>query len=125
VGKRRTIALSLLTIFGWLMIAPLFAPDAEASLPPCCRRHGKHHCMMQMMQRLSGNQPGFTSVSEKCPCVPAVAGAIHSSKYKPEAGEQFYADVVRRPACAAQTEALYRVSFLRSNQKRGPPAPLA
>lgn len=122
---RRTIALALMMIFSWTLIAPLFGPYAEANLPPCCRRHGKHHCMMRMMERFSGNQAGFTSVSEKCPCSPASTCAVHSPTYKSETGNQVYADVVHHPSCAPQTEALYRASFLASHQKRGPPSPLA
>ena len=118
---RRTIALSLLMIFGWSLMAPLFAPDAEANLPSCCRRNGKHHCMMHLMERLSGKQSGIASVSEKCPCMPASTGAIHSASYKPEPGARFYGEVARHPSRAPQTEAQYRLSFLRSRQKRGPP----
>jgi hypothetical protein len=121
---RRTIALALTMVFSLMLIAPIFGPDADANLPPCCRRNGKHHCMMRMMERLSGNQKGFTSVSEKCPCLPVSTCAAHSPTYKPEAGSQFYAEVVRHPSCAPQTEARYRISFLGSHQKRGPPAPL-
>ena len=61
---RRTIALALMMAFSWTLIAPIFGPDADANLPPCCRRHGKHHCMMRMMERFGGNQTGFTSVRE-------------------------------------------------------------
>ena len=122
---RRMIALALTMMFGWMLIAPIFGPDADANLPPCCRRNGKHHCMMRRMERLSGNQKGFTSVSEKCPCLPASACAVHSPTYEPEAGERFYAEVVRHPAFAPQTKALCRISFLRSHPKRGPPSPLA
>ncbi len=122
---RRTIALALMMAFSWTLIAPIFGPDADANLPPCCRRHGKHHCMMRMMERFGGNQTGFTSVFEKCPCFPVSTCAVHSRAYKPETGKQIYAEAVRRPSSAPQTEALYRVSFLRSHQKRGPPSPLA
>jgi hypothetical protein len=122
---RRTIALALTVLFCWTLIAPIFGPGAEANLPPCCRRNGKHHCMMRMMQRLSGNQKGFTSVTETCPCQPASTCAVHSPVFKPEAGSRFYAQVARRAAPAARTEAFCRSAFLRSNPKRGPPSPLA
>jgi hypothetical protein len=122
---RRAIAFSLMVLFSLTLIAPLFAPDADANLPACCRRNGKHHCMMRMMERTAGNQRGFTTITEKCPCGPASACAVHSPTYKPKAREEFYAEVVRHPARAPQTEALYRISFLRSRQKRGPPTPLA
>ena len=120
---RRTIALSLVLIFGWLLTAPLFVPDAEAGLPACCRRNGKHHCMMQSMHPPGGKSAGFASVAEKCPCMPDCTGAVHAAKDMPEAGQQFYAEVVFHPAYARQTEAFFRVSLLRSHQKRGPPYP--
>jgi hypothetical protein len=122
---RRSIALSLLMIFSWMLIAPLLAPDAEAALPACCRRNGKHHCMMGGMEQTGGKDTGLTSVSAKCPCVPSSTAAVHAPTYKPEAGTQFYAEIVRHPACAPQTEARFRISFLRSHQRRGPPSPLA
>lgn len=122
---RRIIALSLTIIFSWMLMAPLFGPDADANLPPCCRRNGKHHCMMRMMQRLSGNRKGFTAVSERCPCLPASTCAVYSPTYDPRAAQQFYAEDVSHPACGPQTQARYRLFVLRSHQKRGPPSPLA
>jgi hypothetical protein len=122
---RRVIALSLMMLFSWTLIAPFFAPNADANLPACCRKNGKHHCMMRMMERRGGLQKGFTSVSEKCPCFPVSTCAIYSPIFKPEAEGQFSADVVRHPAIAPQSEVFYRISFLRSHQKRGPPIPLA
>lgn len=122
---RRTITISLLMIFSWMLIAPFFAPDAEASLPACCRRNGKHHCTMRMMGRNAGNQKGFSTVTEKCPYQTASTCAAHSSTLAPEAGKRYYAEVGLHPACVAQPDALFRISFHRSHQKRGPPAPLA
>jgi hypothetical protein len=122
---RRTIALALTALFCWTLIAPVFWPGADANLPPCCRRNGKHHCMMRMMGQLGGKGKGFTSVSEKCPCEPASTCAVYSPVFKPEAGKPFYTQVVRRPAPAPRTEVLYRIAFLRSHPKRGPPTPLA
>jgi len=122
---RRAIAFSMLLLFSWTLMAPLFAPDADASLPACCRRHGKHHCNMGAMAGQTHGQRGFTTVAEKCPCRPSSASAVHSPNFKPEASGLLYAEVVSHPARAPQTEALYRLSLLRSHQKRGPPTPLA
>lgn len=126
LGMRRALSLSLLMMFSWMLIAPLLAPDADANLPACCRGKGKHHChcMMSRMGRLSGNQKGFTAVSEKCPCGPAVPCAVHSATFKPEARARFYSEAVPSPARVALAEARPRLSFLRSHQRRGPPAPL-
>ncbi|MGA9062724.1 MAG: hypothetical protein WB341_13785 [Terracidiphilus sp.] len=122
---RRTIALALVMIFGWTPIAPVFGPDADANLPPCCRRHGKHHCMMRMMEQLGGNRPDFTSVTEKCPYWPVSTCAVHSVIYKPPEGQTFCAGGARRAASATRPEARPRLFFLRGNPKRGPPIPLA
>ncbi len=55
-----------------LWSAPLLAAMAAGSgrnLPACCRRNGKHHCMMpeqsSRSQRLPSPRP-----HEKCPCFP-------------------------------------------------------
>jgi hypothetical protein len=122
---RRAVSLSLLLVFSWMLIAPPVAQDAEANLPACCRGNGKHHCAMRGTMRLAGSQRGFTSVSEKCPYVPASTCAVHSATFKPETGARLFATVVFSPVCAAQVEAVYRDSFHRSHPKRGPPALLA
>lgn len=119
---RRATALSLLIFFGWTLIAPLCAPDAEAHLPACCRRHGKHHCSMGA---LGSGERGLPTLQEKCPRSPASASAVHSPTFKPEAAELFQTEDVSLSARAPQTEALYRISALLSHQKRGPPSPLA
>ena len=64
---RRAIAISLMMLFSWTLMAPLFVPDADASLPACCRRNGKHHCNMARMSGQADGQRGFTTVAEKCP----------------------------------------------------------
>ena len=122
---RRAIAHSLLVTFSLLLIAPLFAPDAEANLPACCRRAGKHHCMMRSVETSGSKEAGFTLVHEKCPCLPESTGAVHSVKYIPEAGQRFYAEVLFHPGYVPHTSARSRMSFLRSHQRRGPPSPLA
>jgi hypothetical protein len=124
MAMRRTIALALTMIFSWMLIAPAFGSDAGAKLPPCCRRNGKHHCMMRMEQ-FSGKRKGFTEVSEKCPCLPASTCAVYSPIFHPKIKQQFDAEVTRRPVHPALSEAFYRVFFLRGNPKRGPPSPLA
>jgi hypothetical protein len=122
---RRAISLSLLLVFSWMLIAPLVAPDSETNLPACCRSHGKHHCNMRRMMRLGGSEKGFSTISEKCPFWPASTCAVHSASFAPETGRRFFAAVVSGPVSAAQAETTYRISLLRSHQKRGPPAPLA
>jgi hypothetical protein len=118
---RRVLALPLLLVFSWMLIAPAFGPDADANLPACCRRGGKHHCTMHRMGQIGGSQKGFTSVSEKCPYCPASTCAVAPVTYKPETGNALYIKLVSMPARASRTKVLYRISLFRSHQKRGPP----
>ena len=79
---RRVLAITLLIAFASPLIVPLFAAtaDPEASLPPCCRSHGKHHCAMMHMMLGANRGPAFTT--PPCPLyptainLPAVATAI-------------------------------------------------
>jgi hypothetical protein len=120
---RRRISLALLTVFSWMLIVPFLGPDAEATLPPCCRRNGKHHCAMCLARQ--SDAPGFATISEKCPCQPVRAGAVHSPTYKQRVVEDFSAAVVCHRTGEPQGQALYRLCFLRDHHKRGPPTPLA
>jgi hypothetical protein len=121
---RRGIALALMMIFSSLLMTPLFAPDADANLPACCRRHGTHHCMMRMSE--NSDNPGFSSVSEKCPCFPAATGAVHSTQFQPEAGRQLYAAGLRESLIAPHTQVHFYSAVQSIHYKRGPPTtPLA
>jgi len=124
---RRAIAMFMLLLFGSFVGAPLFAAvyGSQNGLAACCKRDGKHHCMMQMME----GDPGTTQVSappEKCPFFPHTwqVTQVHSPSLAPSPAGAFYAAVQSHPACHAQSEAQRRISFDRSRQKRGPPAAL-
>jgi len=121
---RRAIAISLMMFFSWALIAPLITLDAEANhCTCCCCRNGKHRCICRMhrMEQKAGNQKGFTTVAEKCPCSPASVCTVYSPTCKPESAGVFYAEIAFHPARAPQSEAFSHISFLRSHPKRGPP----
>ncbi len=119
---RRILAISLLLLLGLPLVAPLFADGAaEASVPACCRRDGKHHCMMMQMESQSGDGVRLAAVRERCPYCPTVPVTPHLD-FAMDAGETTICSaVVSHPCGVAQTEARLRISFDRSRQKRGPP----
>jgi hypothetical protein len=119
---RRAVALALMLILSSLLMAPLFASDPEANLPACCRRHGKHHCMMSE-QRDGGS--GFAAVREKCPFFPAICCASHSTQLRPEAARHFEPVTLHATLGAAVVQGGFRLCSPRSHRKRGPPSPLA
>ncbi|HTV16047.1 MAG TPA: hypothetical protein VME68_15105 [Acidobacteriaceae bacterium] len=120
---RRALAIFLLVGFSLPLIAPLLAstPDG-ASLPACCRRNGKHHCMMGAAAM--GNAPSRdATVAERCPyalfsgvtlMLPHALAATHRPIES--------ADLAGPAATVREALTGYRISADRTRQKRGPPS---
>jgi hypothetical protein len=118
---RRAVSLTLLALFSWMLMAPLFASDAEAALPPCCRRHGKHHCMMQRLHAMSGQPGGPPAVQEHCPCQPSGGGAVQSRMYAAVAPRRLDAHMAQPAPLPERRETPRQPFFIRNHPKRGPP----
>ena len=118
----RTLSAILLTIvMGLPMAMPLFA-SGETALPACCRRDGKHHCMgKSMLQMDIGTTPAVSAAQSKCPQFPKMLGVSSHSQLGLSTSTAVFAGIVSHPALSPQTLSNYRVSLLRSHQKRGPP----
>jgi hypothetical protein len=128
--RRFAAVLLLLLTFGSFMSAPLFAfsSNRQGNLPICCRNNGQHHCMASMGMDQESDSPtvNISAPIEKCPMFPKAILTGTATRHLctlPSSGT-FYAALRSHPACAPQTEARYRISFLRARQKRGPPAVL-
>lgn len=121
---RRSIALVLAIVFSSLLILPAFAGLTESNLPACCRKGGKHHCAMSMMEIPAPSGPTFSN-GEKCPCFPRFTVATHVETFAPPLSYAVFAGLVKHPAVQAQTQAAYRISYDRSRHKRGPPSLLS
>jgi hypothetical protein len=124
---RKLIAIALLAVFGLPVASPLFAlaPKSESNLPACCRRNGKHHCMMDMAERnqLLGDRSGFSAPLEKCPYSPAAILSLHHTvDFMPGSGQSICASLVSHPSGVAQTECKLRIARDKARGKRGPPA---
>lgn len=126
---RRLLAIMIAVLIGLPAISPLFAlSDAgDTSRPACCRRDGKHHCMLMEMETSSpGPQSGMSvkavTVSERCPYgLKSLPGTSHPD-WTLQTAEAIFAGIVAHPSIAPQTESKRRISADRSRQKRGPPA---
>ncbi|WP_263366573.1 hypothetical protein [Edaphobacter bradus] len=123
---RKLLSILLLAAFGLPFVSPLFAlgADGGGSLPVCCRRNGKHHCMMSTGERstLASHDPQFRAPAEKCPYFPQALAAAHTNLYTAPTADVISAGLVSHPAGVAQTESKWRISRDRSRQKRGPPS---
>jgi hypothetical protein len=69
---RRGFSIFLILFFG---LGPLsvFIDSEDANLPPCCRRHGAHHCAMAMPGDAASGKMPMASAPMTCPEYPGVA----------------------------------------------------
>jgi hypothetical protein len=117
---QRVCATLLLVLFGFPLIVPVIRVESETKLPTCCRREGKHHCGMP--NSASQQETSGAAIREKCPDYPGVSALpAFSNTILLNATQVFFSGIVKHPAVHSQTEALQRISFSRSSQKRGPP----
>jgi hypothetical protein len=117
---QRSIATGLTLLLGWLLIASALV-SGESTLPACCRKAGKHHCVMTHGTRAEDSVPTATNITAKCPCCPLFTAASQVQFCAPAIGQAIFAGAIRHPAVSPQTESNYRISHDRSRQKRGPP----
>lgn len=116
---QRLLAILILSVVGILPVTQAwFTADSAQALPACCRTHGKHKCAMP-----SGDEPALHAVCSQYPYVPVVSStAVNPWIVQPASSPLNFAAVISCPVAHAQIEALFRVSFERSRQKRGPPS---
>lgn len=125
---RRFLSILLLAVFGLPLITALlaFGADGDVSLPACCRRNGKHHCLLSADQRNPApDKRVLTTVSEKCPYAPGMVVATHPDVLSVPPSQAIFAAFVSHSCGVAQTESKWRISRDRSRQKRGPPTLLS
>jgi hypothetical protein len=129
---KRLLAITLTLLFGWAFIAPVLpalvpsifasALAGDANLPACCRRSGKHHCMMGRAAGASPSSgPTAAQLAEKCPYQPGAVVAPQPSFFSTHDMQSTPTPLFQRPAPVSQAEASYRIAASRSHQKRGPP----
>ena len=105
----------------WLVLLPLVLPGSASALPECCRKNGKHHCIMATPAAAT-SAPALTTIKAKCPCCPAMAPGTQARAGTISIAAAVFADLVRHTAVSPQVEAKYRISHDRARQKRGPPS---
>ena len=123
---RKLLSIAMLAVFVLPLFSSLFALSvgSDGNHPVCCRRNGKHHCMMSMEERvqLASRESESWVPLDKCPyCPPAVFLWRHSDPGTPPA-VAIFAGLLSHPAVQTQTESKRRVARERSRHKRGPPS---
>jgi hypothetical protein len=122
---RRAFSILFVLLFGLGPLAAAFDGD-DASLPACCRRDGKHHCVMAdaMLARMiqaALSTPAFTAPSH-CPQFPAPGNAAPSPTLALAHAPEL--DTAGIPALLIVTPSGVhaRSIHLRTPALRGPPA---
>jgi hypothetical protein len=122
---RRLISILLLAVLGLPFVPQLLAATvkSESNLPACCRRSGKHRCMMSSEEKKLGAsaKPAFGAPLEKCPYAPAAIAVSHHPANGVTSSSVIYAGMVSHPSVRPQTESKRRISQDRSRSQRGPP----
>jgi len=117
--------LAAAVLLAWVNFTLLFAAvrpmaAAESQLPACCRRLGQHGCTMASPSSGPAMQAALCPMYPRSGVVPAQIKASATA-----APASTPAPVISHPEAQAQTESYYRISYSRTDQKRGPPAFLA
>jgi hypothetical protein len=124
ISVRRNLAVLLLAVTISPMIGLLLASSPESNLPACCRRNGKHHCVMTSSEPDGSSGPSL--YARRCPVYPNLnfqlrtrlvcfAPPPHISLGPP----------VPRPTLILSELSFRRETLSRSRQKRGPPTALS
>ena len=114
---RGVIARGLVVLFSFLLIGPcVFVSDPQSTLPPCCRRNGKHQCGMTERAVERANGAGVGSVSTKCPLFPRSVPASHAVQFIVSRAMQTGIGIER--AADADTDAQFSAASARGRATR-------
>ena len=124
---QRLLAMLLLASFSFTLGGPALFATSNSTLPACCRRAGKHHCVMQAVgSNRQASSRELRVTGNRCSSFPRPASlATHLGSAFSNSPRVLHGMVLNQPDQRSQTETLRRISFSRSRQKRGPPALLA
>lgn len=125
---RKFLSILLLFLLGLPAVSPLMAlgQDGDGGLPACCRRNGKHHCMLSAAERSwrAAQESGtaqWQAPLEKCPYCPSFLTTSRPNLLAPPTAQSVFAQLLSHPAVVVQVRCRARIALDRARQKRGPP----
>ena len=123
---RRSLSIFLILFFWLGPLAALLPASDDSILPPCCRRHGAHHCAMAMrfaamMAKAASGKP-ILAAPLTCPMCPGYTTATISTISALAASPVNLPVLLAQPHSPAVGRAAARMSQIRSRAGRGPPA---
>ncbi|MGD0522435.1 MAG: hypothetical protein ABSA48_14350 [Terracidiphilus sp.] len=122
---RRSLSIFLILFFWLGPLAAILPVSDESRLPPCCRRHGAHHCAMSMRMaamkaQAASGKPFFTAPAT-CPLFPGYTAAPVSTIPALAASPARLPVLLAQPHSPAAGRAAARLRQVRTRAGRGPP----
>lgn len=124
--RARALVLLLGFLLPFIAATQSLSTDDEATLPACCRSHGKHKCSMGYLLVASdahGRSVSAPHISEKCPCnapnAPVLFGDHHA---RPVEIVQLRLQL-QHSAFQAMSGSTDAREIATANRQRGPPFP--
>jgi len=121
---RRGFSIVLMLVFGLMPLSPLIDGSEDVNLPACCRRHGAHHCAMNMAamraMMATDRTPGFAAPLT-CPYYPSAANAMSTPPPALTVSTASVAVLAAQPYGASAAPAAPASTPGRSHSGRGPP----
>ncbi len=124
---RRGFSIFLILFFGLGPLSVLLEGSEDASLPPCCRRHGAHQCAMAM--RMAAMRaylaldpyPAF-SAPITCPSYPGAGATILMPSHALTASPAGVSVALTSSPAPVRERMVARSITSRAHAGRGPPA---
>ncbi|MGD0730743.1 MAG: hypothetical protein ABR956_05725 [Terracidiphilus sp.] len=123
---RRALSIFLILSF-WLGPVVAFLPASDESrLPPCCRRHGAHHCAMSQRMRAemtadAAGKPAFNAPAT-CPLFPGYRNVPTAPAQALAAAGAALPVLLLQTHPPATGRAAALISQIRTRAGRGPPS---
>jgi hypothetical protein len=123
---RRGLSIFLLLLFCLGPLAAALPGSDESRLPPCCRRHGAHHCAMaermaaMTRQAASGSVP-MAGAPSHCPFYPSSNAVPATADHALAAAPASLPAMLAQAHTPAAGRAAARLSQIRTRAGRGPP----
>ena len=123
---RRGFSIFLVLLFGMGPLSAMIPGSEDASLPACCRRHGAHHCAMNMqmaamMAKIADPRPAF-SAPLTCPLYPGLTMTILMPAHALTAVQASQQVTWTRAITPVHARAAEHSNPSRTHAGRGPPS---
>jgi hypothetical protein len=126
IQMRRLLSILLVLFFGLGPLAATLEASDDAHMPACCRRHGAHHCAMNLGTAVttseSASSETIVTAPSTCPAFPGHGAATTSAPQALIATTPGLLSLIAETYAHSAALAAARTSQIRTRSGRAPPA---